>query len=74
LLVTDMSGERAKAAIGSGNIDTADNVAVFTPGMNSRVDRGSLAGYVGDMERLRVRVQDETHRAGGHATVAVVTH
>ncbi|MDQ3402211.1 MAG: alpha/beta hydrolase [Actinomycetota bacterium] len=37
LLVLDTSGERARAAVANGDVNNADHVAVFTPGMNSNV-------------------------------------
>ncbi|WP_020673643.1 alpha/beta hydrolase [Amycolatopsis nigrescens] len=52
LLSLDMGGDRAKAAVATGNIDTAKHVGVFTPGMNSNV-QGSLSGYVEDMDEVR---------------------
>ncbi|MGC7100421.1 alpha/beta hydrolase [Amycolatopsis lurida] len=71
LLLLDMSGERAQAAVSNGNIDTADHVAVFTPGMNSAVDQ-NMNGYVSDMGRIR----DDAERmldTVGNGTVATVT-
>ncbi|ALG06506.1 alpha/beta hydrolase [Kibdelosporangium phytohabitans] len=70
LLVVDMSGERAKAAVSVGDVDTADHVAVYTPGMNSTVN-GNLKDYVNDVEGLRNSSQLELDRAGG-GTVATV--
>lgn len=73
LLALDVSGERAKAAIGNGNLDTADHVAVFTPGVDSTVD-GNMAGYDNDMRELREKAQHDLERAGrGNESVAVVT-
>nr|WP_157528545.1 alpha/beta hydrolase [Kibdelosporangium sp. MJ126-NF4] len=71
LLLLDMSGDRAKAAIGTGNIDTADHVAVYTPGMNSTVN-GNLEGYVRDANQLRVLAEQEMKKVGNGATVAAV--
>jgi hypothetical protein len=72
LLLLDMSGDKAKAAVANGNIDTADHVAVFTPGMNSAVDR-TFTGYVNDMQHLGTTAEQLLVR-GGHpgATVATV--
>jgi Alpha/beta hydrolase len=71
LLLLDLSGDRAKAAIASGDVDKAEHVAVFTPGMNSTVN-GSFGGYVNDMDSLRVHSQRELRRYGDDATVATV--
>lgn len=40
LLVLDNSGNHFRAAIGSGDVDSADHVVVFTPGMTTTVDGG----------------------------------
>lgn len=73
LMSLDMTGNQAKAAIVNGDADSADHVAVFTPGMNSTVD-GSMAGYVNDTDDLRLHAQDELDREGRSGeTVATVT-
>jgi hypothetical protein len=72
LLLMDLSGDHPKAAIASGNVGTADHVAVFTPGMNSQVGGGVLAGYVNDMYLLRVQSESELRKYGGGGTVATV--
>nr|WP_225953471.1 alpha/beta hydrolase [Kibdelosporangium phytohabitans] len=72
LLLLDMSGERAEAAIANGNIDTADHVAVFTPGLTSTVN-GSLDGYDQSMADLRHRSEEELARYGDGGKVATVT-
>lgn len=78
LLVLDMTGsEQVRAAVAVGDVDTADHVAVFTPGFTSTVQDG-LVGYDQDMHRLHARtstvleqaVQDEDTPA---ETVATVT-
>lgn len=74
LLALDLSGERAKAAISIGDVDTADHVSVFTPGMNSTINGGQMAGYDEDMRELREKTQKELVRTGnGNESVAVVT-
>lgn len=71
LLLLDTSGDLLKAAVAIGDVDTADHVAVFTPGLNSNVhDR--LTRYVGDMDDLRERALLELHAAGRSETVATV--
>ncbi|PKV94086.1 alpha/beta hydrolase family protein [Amycolatopsis echigonensis] len=72
LLTLDTSGERVKAAVGVGNIDTAEHVAVFTPGFTSTVDR-SLHGYDQDMNNLQQHSQNLASRYGDHGQVATVT-
>jgi hypothetical protein len=52
LLSLDMGGDKAKAAVASGDVDTAQNVSVFTPGMNSSVEK-NLDSYVNDMQGVR---------------------
>lgn len=72
LLLLDLSGERAEAAVAVGNVDTADHVAVFTPGLGSTVD-GSLKDYDRDMQRLQQQAQHESERYGDGESVATVT-
>lgn len=64
LLVLDNSGDHFRAAIGSGDVDNADHVVVFTPGMTTTVDgglvhtdtdpdkNGNPGSAVGDTERI----------------------
>ncbi|WP_311478003.1 alpha/beta hydrolase [uncultured Gulosibacter sp.] len=53
LLLLDASGsEGVRAAIATGDIDSAKYVATLVPGMNTTV-RDSLPGMVSDMTRLR---------------------
>jgi uncharacterized protein YukE len=68
LLHLDVSGHaqpRAAVAVGTvdatGNVigvDTADHVAVFTPGFTTTV-AGSLEGYVNDMQALQKQSRDQ---------------
>ena len=52
LLVLDNSGEReTKAVVGIGDVDNADRIAVFVPGLGSTV-QGDLARYDADLERV----------------------
>lgn len=67
LLVLDVNGERVKAAVSVGNVDTARNVAVFTPGLGTTVDK-NLVGYVDDMARLR---ETSEGLSGGQTTATV---
>jgi len=74
LLVLDMSAERAQAAIARGNVDTANDVAVFIPGLSANVTDG-LTFYDDTMGQLQRRAEVESNRAGPtlQATAAVVT-
>jgi hypothetical protein len=73
LLVLDTSGERTRAAVAIGDVSSANHVAVFVPGMDSKVD-GNMPRYDKDMEELRKRTGEELRAAGRpNETVAVVT-
>ncbi len=72
LLLLDLEPDRAQAAIARGNVDTADNVAVFVPGMTSNVT-DSMKGYANDMDQLQHRAELENKRANQAATTATVT-
>ena len=72
LMSLDLTGDHPKAAIANGNVDTAQHVAVFTPGMNSTVD-GNMNGYVNDMQGVGRSAEDMLRRAGDMSNVATVT-
>ncbi|MBB4686967.1 alpha/beta hydrolase [Amycolatopsis jiangsuensis] len=72
LMSLDLTGDHPKAAIATGNVDTAQHVAVFTPGMNSTVD-GNMNGYVHDMDGVGKSAEDMLRRAGDMSNVATVT-
>jgi hypothetical protein len=72
LLTLDTSGDRVKAAIAVGNVDTAKHVAVFTPGFTSTVD-GSFKGYDNDMQNLLTQSQGVSNIYGDRGGVAAVT-
>jgi len=72
LMSLDLTGDHPKAAVANGNVDTAQHVAVFTPGMNSTVD-GSMDGYVNDMDSVRESAERMLLRHGDPANVATVT-
>lgn len=72
LLVLDITGEQQlKAAVAVGDLDTADHVAVFTPGMTSTV-QGSLKDIDRDMAALRTLATAESAKYGDGGTVATV--
>lgn len=57
ILLVDTSGERVKAAVAVGNVDTARNIAVTVHGFNSTVE-GSMSGYVRDAAYLQQMASD----------------
>ncbi|MEV0701613.1 alpha/beta hydrolase [Saccharopolyspora sp. NPDC050389] len=71
LLVLDSSGERMKAAVGVGNVDTADHVSVFTPGYMTTV-QDSLGAYDSKMQELVKESKAELTRDGKDDSVAAV--
>jgi hypothetical protein len=72
LLLLDLSGDRAEAAVAVGDVDTAEHVAVFTPGYTSTVD-GSLEGYDTQMRQLREQAYRRSRQFGDGGEVATVT-
>jgi hypothetical protein len=75
LLLLDMSQERAQAAIANGNVEIADNVAVFVPGLGANVT-DSMKDYDKEMSQLQRRAELESRRANPDqpaATTATVT-
>lgn len=72
LLTLDTSGQRVKAAVAIGNVDTADHVVVFTPGFTSTVE-DSLPGYDDQLRLLRKQAQEQSQRFGDGGSVAAVT-
>jgi hypothetical protein len=71
LLLLDTSHPRVEAAIAVGNIDTAGNVAVFTPGFSSTVN-GDLGSYDNKMKGLQA-VSDRMSKLHGGPQTATVT-
>ena len=70
LLLLDMGHERAQAAIANGNVETADNVAVFVPGMTSNVT-DTMKDYDKQLSQMQQRAQLESRRT--HPTQAATT-
>ena len=58
LLALDTSGEQVKAAVAVGDVDHAQHVANFTPGMGTNV-RESLDNYVDVADRMRTNAADQ---------------
>ncbi len=58
LLALDTSGEQVKAAVAVGDVDHAQHVANFTPGMGTNV-RDSLDNYVDVADRMRDNTVDK---------------
>ncbi|GAB4011940.1 alpha/beta hydrolase [Nocardioides ultimimeridianus] len=67
------SGERSHAIVAIGNVDTAQHVGVFTPGLTSNVP-DSLNGYDNDMSNLAHQANAMITRNGGHGSVATVVY
>lgn len=72
LLVLDASGDEVHGAVANGNVDTADHVAAFTPGMNSDIGE-NFAGYVADMQDVRYLAEKQLNVYGHGGSVATVT-
>lgn len=74
LLLLDLSPERAQAAIARGNVDTAENVAVFVPGMTTNVT-DYMKVYDNNMDQLQHRAELENKRVNPtkDSTTATVT-
>jgi hypothetical protein len=72
LLTLDTSEDRVKAAVAYGNVDTAEHVAVFTPGFTTTVN-SDLKEYDQDIKSLQQRAEGISFRYGDHGSVAAVT-
>ncbi|MFD4369102.1 alpha/beta hydrolase [Rhodococcus sp. NPDC058521] len=72
LMLLDMtSGERSMAAFALGDPDTADHIAVTTPGINTTIE--SLEGMTSEGKALKTETEQQLHNAGrGNETVATV--
>ena len=81
LLVLDNSGDHFRAAVGSGDVDSADHVLVYTPGMTTTVasglagDDGQPGGSVKNTENIMEEVDPSWAKPGDQnsETVAGVT-
>lgn len=71
LVTLDVSGHRVKAAVATGDLDRADHVIVFVPGMGTRVD-STLDKYVDDSERILKLSHKELDRIASTNTAASV--
>ena len=72
LLLDADSGEQLHAAVAVGDVDTADHVAVFTPGFTTTV-QDRLEGIDADMAALKARAERDSYRHGDGDTVATVS-
>jgi len=72
LLLLDLGQERAQAAIAQGNVDTAENVAVFVPGMMSTVSE-SIQGFDQEMGQLRHKAEVASSWINSTTTAATAT-
>ncbi|MEV7974276.1 alpha/beta hydrolase [Cellulomonas sp. NPDC089187] len=71
LLVLDASGPVLKAAVAVGDVDAADHVSVFTPGMGTTV-AGSLGSYDENMQNLKILTQKMLNDLGAGETAACI--
>ncbi|TQF74869.1 hypothetical protein FK531_02000 [Rhodococcus spelaei] len=72
LLVYRDAGRHLQAAVAVGDVDIADHVAVYTPGVNANVADG-LDGYTSAVERLRAETARQLDAAGrGDEDVATI--
>jgi hypothetical protein len=71
LLLLDLSGERGKAAIAVGDVDTAANVAVFTPGLNTTLG-GDLSSTMRQMDALRSTAAQIAATQASDSSVATI--
>lgn len=72
LLLLDVDGHsQPRAAVAVGDVGTADNVGVLTPGFTSTV-AGSLENYTRDVSELRNKTDDLSALEGGRSTATVV--
>ncbi|MBB2504301.1 alpha/beta hydrolase [Amycolatopsis echigonensis] len=72
LLVLDGGGDHLKAAVASGNVDTASNIVTFTGGFGSSVN-GDLLDYDKRMDQIRQDADDMAARYGHGGKSAAVT-
>ncbi|WP_134667503.1 MULTISPECIES: alpha/beta hydrolase [unclassified Amycolatopsis] len=72
LLVLDGSGEHLRAAVASGNVDTARNIVTFTGGLGSSVN-GDLLDYDNRMDQIRQDADDMARKSGDGGKSAAVT-
>jgi hypothetical protein len=70
LLLLDTGKPRVEAAVAVGNVDSAQNVSVFTPGFTTTVD-GSFGGYDQNMSDLKGMADDISDRHGGGPNATV---
>ncbi|MDH6284796.1 alpha/beta hydrolase [Prescottella agglutinans] len=72
LLLDARSGEQVRAAVAVGDPDTADHIAVTTPGMNAGV-RATLGSMADEAAALRQEAQAQLGLAGrGQETVSAI--
>jgi hypothetical protein len=69
LLVWDISAGTPKAAVSEGDVDTASNIMIQAPGINTTV-AGNLNGWVNDMSDLRDLAAEMNETGGQMAVVA----
>lgn len=72
LLLLDMSDERAMAAIATGDVDTAQHIAVFTPGLSTTVE-GDIGNIDRQMDQLRETSRGISLSLGSSDNTSAVT-
>jgi hypothetical protein len=72
LLLLDVSGDNPRAAVASGDVDTAKNVVTFTGGFGSTV-AGDLGDYDTKMNELRKQADYMSTRYGDGGQTAAIT-
>lgn len=72
LMLFDATEVPVKVAIGIGEVDSADHVAVMTPGIGSRADREEFGGYVRELDLLRQASDEMLYQAGDESTATVL--
>ncbi|MFB2555711.1 alpha/beta hydrolase [Herbiconiux liangxiaofengii] len=73
LLLDTQSGDQVHAALAVGDVDTAENVAVFTQGMNSGTEvENGVSNSVNDAARLQQASDAQLRQDGEAGSTAVV--
>ncbi|MEV0292468.1 alpha/beta hydrolase [Nocardia sp. NPDC050710] len=71
LMLDTRSGRQVRAAVAVGDPDTADHIAVTTPGLSTNV-RESLGGMVGEADTLRTQSERQLRAEGKDDSVAAI--
>lgn len=71
LVTLDLSGHSPKAAIALGDMDKADHIGIFVPGMGTRVN-DKMEDYVLDARNLSIKAKNVLIEAGESGSVVTV--